>query len=169
MALDSSTLIPISNALDTSLIKEMDPKSPEFKRFIISLVDNVNSILLAVNAKSIGKYGDKESLSGNSYYNEDKQVEDPSYNVVINCGALPDTATKQIAHGLDSTWSYKLVRIIGASSDSTNKKYLPIPYATSTAIDIIEMWIDDTYINITTGKDRTSFDTTKIILEYLEI
>ena len=169
MALDSSTFIPISNVLDTSLIKDMDPKSPEFKRFMVSLVDNVNSILLAVNSKDVGIYNDQETLSGQSYFNDDKNEQRPVYRKVINFGALPNTANKQVAHGLDSTWEYKFTRIYGVASDSTNKIYLPIPYATATAADIIELYVDATNINITTGKDRTSFDTTYIVIEYLEI
>ena len=168
--LDSSTLIPVSNVIDTSIIKNMKTDSPEFKRFMISLVENVNSILLAVNAKDVGIYNDKETLTGQNFFSkEDDNIQRPVFRRVIDFGALPDTTNKQVAHELDSTWSYKFTRIYAVTSDSANKDYLPIPYATSTAIDIIELFVDDTYVNITTGKDRTSFDTTYCVIEYSEI
>ena len=166
--MDSSTLIPISNIVDPALLRDMDIKSPEFKRYMVSLVENVNSILLAVNAKDVGIYNNEETLTGQNYFDDDKNEQRPVYRKVVDFGALPNTANKAVAHGLDAAWEYKFTRIYGVTSDSTNKDYLPIPYATATAIDIIELYVDNTNINITTGKDRTSFDTTYVVLEYLE-
>ena len=166
--MDSSTLIPISSVIDPSLLRDLDPQSPEFKRFMVSLVENVNSILLAVNAKDVGIYNNEETLTGQNYFDDDRNEQRPVYRKVIDFGALPDTANKTVAHGLDAAWEYKFTRIYGVASDSTNKVYLPIPYATATAIDIIELYVDSTNINITTGKDRTSFDTTYVVIEYIE-
>lgn len=165
---DSSTLIPISNIVDPSLLRDMDIKSDEFKRYMVSLVENVNSILLAVNAKDVGIYNNEETITGQNYFNDDKNEQRPVYRKVIDFGALPNTAIKTVAHGLDAAWEYKFTRIYGVASDSTNKIYIPIPYSSSTAADIIELYVDSTNINITTGKDRTSFDTTYVVVEYLE-
>ena len=170
MALDSSTLLPISNVLDVSRLENLDPKSPEFKSFLTSLTENVNNILLAVNAKDIGIYDSKETLAGQSYFDDtDQQEQRPVYRKVINFGALKNAAgTTSIVHDLDDTWSYKFTRIYGVASDPTNQIYLPIPYASATAVDIIEISVDDTYVNITVGKDRSSFTTTYAVLEFLE-
>jgi len=168
MALDNSILLPVGNVIDVSLLDSLDPKSPEFKTFLTSLVDNVNNLLLSVNAKDIGIYDDDETLAGQSYFSEDKQEQRPVYRKVIDVGALLDTNTKQVAHNLDAAWQYKFTRIYGATSDPTNKIYLPLPYASATAVDIIELFIDDTYVNIVTGSDRTSFTTTYVVIEYLE-
>lgn len=169
MALDSSTLIPISNVLDAEALRDLDPKSNEFKLFMVSLAENVNSLLLAVNSKDVGIYNNEETLTGQNYFDDDRNENRPIYRKVIDFGALPDTANKQVKHGLDTTWEYKFTRIYGVSSDSANKIYLPIPYATATAIDIIELYVDNTYVNITTGKNRASFDTTYVVLEYSEL
>jgi len=169
MAQDSSTLVSISNVLDPALIRDLDPKSPEFKRFIVSLAENVNSILLAVNAKTVGIHDTRESITGNKFFDDDNNEPKASYSKMVICGALPNTALKQIAHGLDSAWSYKFIKIYGASSDSANQKYIPLPYASATAADVVELSVDNTYINITTGKNMASFDTTKVYIEYLEI
>jgi len=166
--LDSSTLLSLSNVLDISQLDNLDVNSQEFKTYLTSLSENVNDILKAINEKDVGIYSPDEMLSGKSYYNEDSQEQDSVYRKIIIFGALPDTATKQVVHGLDSTWSYKFTRIYGTASDTTNKVYLPLPYATSTAADIIELSVDATNINITTGKDRTSFDVVKVVIEYIE-
>ena len=170
MALDSSTLLPISNVLDVSRLENLDPKSPEFKSFLTSLTENVNNILLAVNAKDIGIYDSKETLAGQSYFDDtDKQEQRPVYRKVIDFGTLKNAAgTTSVAHGLDDTWPYKFTRIYGATSDLTNKIYLPIPYATATAADVIEISVDATNVKITVGKDRSSFTTTYVVLEFLE-
>ena len=170
MAIDNSTLLPLTSTLDTSALDKMDVKSPEFKNYLSSLSENVNNILLAVNAKDVGIYDTNEVLSGQSYFDADRQDNRPVYRKIVDFGTLKNAAgNTQIAHGLDATWSYKFTNIYGATSDAANKIYLPLPYASATAADIIELYVDDTYVNITVGKDRSTFTTTYLVLEYLEI
>ena len=169
MALDNSTLLSISNVVDTSKIDSIDVKSPEFKTLLTSISDNVNNLLLSINSKDIGIYDATETLAGQSYFDPDRQVQRPVYRKVIDFGVLHNAAgNTQIAHDLDADWSYKFTRIYGTTSDPAGQIYLPIPYATSTAADIIELYVDDTYINITVGKDRSAFTTTYVVIEYLE-
>jgi len=169
MALDNSTLLPISNVIDLSRIESLDVKSKEFKTFLTSLSDNVNNLLLSVNAKDIGIYDSNETLAGQSYFDADRQDQRPVYRKVIDFGALHNAAgTTTSPHGLDATWAYKFTRIYGATSDPAAKLYLPLPYASATAADIIEVYIDNTNVNITVGKNRSSYTTTYIVLEYLE-
>jgi len=170
MALDNSTLLPISDVLDVSTVEKLKADSPEFKSFLGSLTEKVNNLLLSVNAKDIGVYDTNESLAGQGYFDADRQEQRPVYRKVVDFGTLHNAAgNKQVAHGLDAAWPYKFTRIYGATSDPTNRVFLPIPYATATAADIIEMYVDDTNVNITVGKDRSVFTTTYVVLEYLEI
>lgn len=165
--IDSSTLISITNSLDPSLLSGMDLNSSEFRKFMISLVENINSISVALSDKDVGIYSEFEILSGQKYFPLSGGTQRATYRKVIDFGALPNTTTKTVAHGLDSAWAYKFTRIYCVSSDSTSKVYVPIPYASSTTADIIELWVDSTNINIKTGKDRTAFDTTYVVIEYL--
>ena len=167
--LDNSTLLPISSVMDISKIETLDPKSKEFKAFLTSLTENVNNILLSVNAKDIGIYDSNETLAGQSYFDADRQDQRPVYRKVIDFGALKNAAgTTTAAHGLDAAWEYKFTRIYGATSDPTAKVYLPLPYSSATAADVIEVYIDSTNVNIQVGKDRSSYTTTYIVIEYLE-
>ena len=168
MALDNASLLPISNVIDVSRIESLDPKSPEFKTFLTSLTDNVNSILLSINDKSIGFCDTNETISGKSYTVGDNQTPKAGFIKAIECGALLNAGTKQIEHGLDAGWSYSFKNIYGATSDPVGKIYLPLPHASATANEVIEVTVDDTYVNITTGIDRTAFTDTTIFLEYVE-
>jgi len=169
MAIDSSTLIPTNNLIDPSKITSIDVKSKEFASFMVDLVNTVNNLMLSVNSKDIGIYNDSEVVTGQLYFNNNSNELRPVYRKVIDFGGLPNNAIKQVAHGLDSTWNYKFTRIYGAASDSTNQEYIPLPYATSVVLESIEVYVDNTNINIRTRIDYTSFDTTYIVLEYLEI
>jgi hypothetical protein len=168
MTIDSETLLPISNIIDISRLEGLDVKSGEFKVFITSLAEIVNKLLLSINNKSIGTYDTNETLSGKSYTTGDEQRPVSGFTKLIEFGALPNTATKQVAHNLDSSWGYSFKVIYGATSDPVNKKYLPLPYASATAADIIEVKLDNTYVYITTGKDMTAFTDTSIFIEYVE-
>jgi len=168
MALDSSTLLPISNVIDVSRIESLDPKSTEFKTFLVSLTDNVNKLLLSINDKSIGACDTNETISGKSYTVGDNQTPKPGLTKLIECGALLNNDVKHIAHGLDLNWSYSFKNIYGATSNPVGKIYLPLPHASATANEVIEVTVDATYVNIRTGIDRTAFTDTTIFLEYVE-
>lgn len=164
-----STLIPISNVLDVSRVGNLKADSPEFKSFLTSLAENLNSIMLSINSKDIGIYDDNETITGQSYFNDDSNEPRPGYRKRVVIGALGAIAgTTSVAHDLDSTWSYEFTRIYGVATDPIGKKSLPIPYASATAADIIELSVDSTNVNITVGKDRSAFTITYVVLEYLE-
>lgn len=167
MPIDSSTLISITNTIDPALIRDIDINSSEFRNFMVSLIENINSISLAVNEKDIGIYSEYEIITGQKYFPVSRKIERATKRKVIDFGALPNTTTKSVAHGLDTTWGYIFTRIYAVASDTTGLTRLPIPYASSTAADIIELWADGTNINIKTGKDQTAFDTTYVVIEYL--
>jgi len=166
MALDNSTLLPINNLLDTA---NLDTNSPEFKTLLTSIIERVDNMLVAVNAKDIGIYNEEETLAGQNYFDNDRQVQRPVYRKVINCGTLKNAAgTTSIAHGLDNTWGYKFTRIYGTTSNVIGKIYLPIPYASATAADLIKLDVDANNINITVGKDMSAFTVTYVVIEFLE-
>lgn len=165
---DNSNLLPITNIIDVSRAREINIKSPEFRDLLVNMVENINSLLSVINSKDTAIYSDEETITGQSAFNSDNDSPNSVLRKFIDFGALSNSATKSVAHGLDSAWAYKFTRIYGVSTDSTNKVYLPIPYSSSTAADIIELYVDNTNINIVTGKDRTSFDKTYVVIEYIE-
>jgi len=165
---DTSTLVQTNSVIDISQIRTSSLTTEELRKILLGLSEDINTILLNLNSKENGLYEQIEQITGQSYFNNDSNYGRPVYRRVIDFGALPNTASKSVNHGLDSSWAYKFTRILAVSSDSTNKKYIPIPYASSTSADIVELSVDSSNVIITTGKDRTSFDTTYVVLEYCD-
>lgn len=167
----SSNLLPTSNLIDTTQLRNLSANSPEFKDYLIQIAENTNSMLVALNAKDAGIYDTGEAITGQEYFstptsnNSGRSV----FRKVINFGTLKAAAgNTAIPHGLVPTEDYKFTRIYGVASDPANLVYLPLPYATATANDIIELYIDDTNVNITVGKDRSDFTNTFVVVEYLK-
>lgn len=91
------------------------------------------------------------------------------YRLVINFGALPNTATKSVAHGIVCTALTTFTRIYGTASNTTALTYIPLPYASTPAVaNNIELSVDATNVNVRTAANYSAYDTTYIILEYLQ-
>ena len=142
-----------------------DPSSPQFKELIVKLHQNINSIAILLNLKDTGQYSPNEFVCGQQYALGDNPSQ--IFRKLINFGALPDTDTKTIAHGIAPTVDAKFTRIYGAASDTTNRLYLPLPYASSTAANNIELSVDATNVTIITGSNRSAYASTFIVLEYM--
>lgn len=145
-------------------VSEIDTQSQAFKELFVRLHQNINSIAMLLNLKDTGQYSPQEMVCGQQYKFGDKPKQ--VFRKVINFGALPNTASKTSAHGISITTDYIFTRIYGVASDTTSKNYIPLPYASVTDADNVELKVDGTNITITTGKDRTAFDTTYVILEF---
>ena len=76
------------------------------------------------------------------------------YKKTIDIGALPDTDTKTVAHGI--TGFVTLIDVSGSFSDGTNSA--PLPYSSPTTTKNVQVYVDDTNINIVTGEDRSSYN-----------
>ena len=90
------------------------------------------------------------------------------FRKVINFGALPNTGIKSVAHNIDPTASFSFTRIYGCSTNPSTS-YIPLPYASPTLANNIELNADATNVNVTTGSDRTAYTITYIVLEYIKI
>lgn len=167
--------LPTTQVWDVSQIESTDVTSPEFKELIVRLYQNLNNHAMAVNAKDTGSYDTQEFVNGQTFFassgsdsstssNEGRQV----FRKVINFGSLPNNTTKTVAHDVSISDDVSFTRIYGTTNDKIAHSYLALPYATSTAADIIELYVDGTNVAIKTGKDRTSYTVTYVILEYLK-
>jgi hypothetical protein len=177
MALDNfGAFLPTTNVWDVSEIYQTDVSSPEFKELLVRLYQNLNNISLMVNIKDSAYYNTQEFVNGQVFFPNPvytsgttvKPVLRPVYRLVINFGALPNAGTATVAHGLVINEGYTFTRIYGCASDPINFVYLPLPYASPTDVDNIEVNVDATNVTIITGSDRTAFTTTYVILEYMK-
>jgi len=169
-------LIPTTNVWDVSEIYQVDVKSDEFKELLVRLYQNLNNMATSVNIRDAGYYDVNELLNGQSYFPNpllnSATMSAPSfrsvYRKVINWGALPNTGTTSVPHGITCSANTSFTRIYGSSTDPVGLNYIPIPYASPTLANNIELKVDATNVTIITGSNRSAFTITYVILEYLQ-
>ena len=172
----TGNFIPTTQVWDVSEIYATEVTSPAFKELLVRLYQNLNRQAVAVNSKDTGIYDTLECANGQAFfpnplfdsttqtYPAVRQV----YRKVVNFGALPNTALKTVSHGLTVTTGFTVTRVYGAATDPVNKLFLPIPYSSPVLANNIELNIDATNVNITTGSNRAAYTVTYVIFEYLK-
>lgn len=165
-----------TNVWDVTQLYTTDVTTPEFKELLVRLYQNINLISLALNLKDTGYYTLTEFVNGQAFFPNPTLSSTTAANPVfrqvfrkvINFGALPNTATKSVAHGITITNTFTFTRIYGAASDTTGMNYIPLPYASPVLANNIELNVDAINVNVTTGSNRTNFNECYIILEYIK-
>jgi len=170
----SGVYIPTTDVFDSFNLQNIDPSSREFKDFLTRLRQTINTMSIVINLKDTGYYITDEIANGQLYF------PDPALNStttklpvfrnvfrkVIDFGALPNTATQTAAHGITITSTFSFTRIYATATDPSTS-FIPIPYASPTAANNIELSVDATNVSITTGSDRTGYTTTYVVLEWI--
>lgn len=83
------------------------------------------------------------------------------YRKVVSFGALPNSSTTNVAHGITSLALVVRMDIIATASGPT---IIPIPWTNSTGA--VEVFLDGTNISITTNDNKSSYTTCYVVLEY---
>ena len=84
-----------------------------------------------------------------SEYLDGKQV----YRKRLSIGALPNTTTKSVKHGLTNVTFIRLQGVATNDSGTT----IPLPFASPAAESIVSLSVNNTNININTGMDRSNY------------
>lgn len=173
--------IPTTNIWDVGQIQEIDVNSKEFKELLVRLYQNINNISLVLNKKDSAYYDVHEFVNGQLFFpnpslNSGSDTR-PSfrqvYRLVVNFGALPNAGVnpvKSVPHGLTINSGFTFTRIYATASDTTGLNYIPIPYASPTLIDNIQLDVDATNVTITTGAgtNRSNFNVCYVVMEFLK-
>jgi hypothetical protein len=171
------SFVQTSFVWDIQQLQELDVTSPEFKELLVRLYQNLGLMALVLNTKDTGMYPTAETVNSQLYFpnpaNTSATAAKPALRQVLRkvinyTTALPNTGTATIAHGITCTDATTFTRIYGVANDKTGHNYLPLPYASPTAANNIELKVDGTNVTIITGSNRTAFTVTYIILEYLQ-
>jgi hypothetical protein len=161
---------------DIQQLQESD-LSPQVKELLVRLYQNINNISMVLNLKDTGLYPTTETVNGQFYFpnpaNNSTTAQRANlrnvYRKVINyTTALPNAGAAVIPHGITCTTATTFTRIYGVANDPTGKNYIPIPYASPTLANNIELKVDATNVTITTGSNRTNFTVTYVVLEYMQ-
>lgn len=165
--------IPTTFNMDVGVLQSTDVNSPEFKELLIRLYQTLNTMALALNAKTTGTYSTNQLVTGDLYFPSTagtifvNNQWRPVTRKVINFGTLPNTATKTIAHGINFNANTTFVRIYGTATDPIGFVSLPLPYASPVAANNIELFVDATNVNVITGSNRTAFTRCFVVVEFL--
>lgn len=163
---------------DIQQLQQVDVTSPEFKELLVRLYQNIGLMALVLNTKDTGLYPTMETVNSQQYFpnpaNSSATAAHPSLRQVLRkviyyTTGLPNAGTITIAHGITCTAATTFTRIYGVANDTTNKVYLPLPYASPTDANEIELKVDATNVTIITGSNRTAFTQTYVVLEYMQM
>jgi len=134
----------------------------------------LNDIATATNTKDSGIYDAVETITGQSFLPlfSTQTGANATYRTVfrkvIDFGALPNTTTKSVAHGIAFGSTFSATKIYGASTNP-GTSWIPLHYASPTAANNIELNLDATNVNVVTGSNRTAYTRTFIIVEYIKV
>lgn len=114
-----------------------------------------------INRKDMGQYETQEVQNNQTFPGATLQSKNFIFRKVISTGALLNTATSTIAHGIASinnNWNF--TRIYGTAVDPTTPIWIAMPNSN------IGITVDNTNIYITTTVDLTAYTSSQVILEY---
>lgn len=164
------SFVATTNVYDLEGIQKEKLSPEDIETVLIRLRQTLNELALSNNIKDSGYYVEEEFVNGQQWFKDPtlnsttdkapapRQV----YRKVINFGSLPNTATKSVAHNLDIQDSWSFTRIYGTASDPVAHTYIETGKA---GIDID---VDGTNVNITTGSDLTAYTKCYVVLEFLK-
>ena len=152
-----------------------------------SLQSAINNMALLLNIKDTGYYVEQEFVCGQVYFpNPALTATAPAsgqnpllrqvFRKVVNFGGLPNAGTTNVAHdinvlaanGATNYDGFTFTRIYGVASDTTNRDFIPLPYIAGNNGTSVALDVDQTNVSITTTDDKTTFDTTYVVLEYIK-
>ena len=163
----------MSFSSDNSQIVNQLPISIDFSRkqeeFLDQLTLLYKHIANSVNTRELGFYYPEETATFQEYFKPNNpQGRRNVYRKVIDFGALPAAGSSSVAHSISFDSNYSITRLYGASSDTAGLNYIPLPYASPTLVNNIELSLDSTNVTITVGTDRSAFTTTYVVIEYMK-
>lgn len=151
-----------------------------FEEYDVKLRSYLNDIASAVNTKDSGLYTDEEVLTGQQFLPNYSTTTSTNVNYrnvfrkVIDFGALPNTATKSVAHGIDTTQDFSIVRLYATATApgvSTIQSAIPIPYMNVvTPTDSVQLLMGPINIFIrTTTANYIAYTRCFVVIEYIKV
>lgn len=145
--------------------------------FHLKLRQYLSDIAIALNVKENAFFIEDEIPTGGLFipiFDDTKAQSSeyrPVYRKVVDCGALPNTGVKSVAHGITIDQNFSLIHMYGGATDPTATSItnaIPIPFASQVGAQAVAVEMDNTNVIITTGSDRTAYTRTFITIEYIK-
>ena len=138
------------------------------------LVEHLKKVSNAINIREIGWFLDEELLSGKGFIpgvnvqgNASPDQFRQIFRKVINFGALPNSTTKSVAHGINFDSNFTLIQMWASATDPINFIAFPIPYAGAGGNDGVKLYMDSTNVIISTQTNRAAYTRCFVVIEYM--
>lgn len=156
---------------DIQALQGIEGISPELRELLIRLYLNLNKSLLALNQRDVGMFQLQEQLNGQVWFNPiSSNINDSRYGFgkAVNFGALPNAGLKSVPHGINFNTITAGTDVWGAAFDPVGKTMIPLPYASPTLVNNIELYLDATNVNIITGSNRSNYTQCYVVAQWLK-
>lgn len=138
------------------------------------LAEALKLISNAINIREVGWFLDEEVLSGKAFIPGSAALSTGSTSEsyrqvlrkVVDFGALPNTGTKSVPHGILFDNNFTLVDLWGAATAQASQALL-LPYQ-AIAADGISIFMNTTDIVVVTQSNRSGFTRCFVTIEYLQ-
>lgn len=165
-----------SSINDPSALINQLPVSFEFPKDPTQFVEQMTllykRIAQTVNTKEGGLFSQQEFTSNQQYNLGTSDSFRTVYRKTVDFGPLPASGTKSVAHGITGITplptKFSFTHIYAAATDQNAPSFIPIPYASPTLVNNIEINADTTNVNITVGADRSNYTLCYVVLEYMK-
>lgn len=163
----TGSFVQITNVWDVADLSD--------RELLVRLYQNMSNMAVVLNNKQSGYFLEQVFATSRQYFNPSttNQLQlRPGFNKMIDVGAVAAGATVTTAHGLTpliapspSTW--KFVYIGGVANDTVGGHYYPIPFASSSGTNNIQVTVDVTNV-VVVNKTAINFTDVYIELDWVE-
>jgi hypothetical protein len=169
--------VPTNLVWDVQQIYNSD-FTEEQKELLVRLYQNINNIALALNLKDTGVYNNSfPTINGQTWFSNPLSNSTTSARpaarqvnrlVLLWATPLANIGAQTQAHGITCTPTTTITRFYAGASDTTGFNYIPIPYSSAANNSNVELSMNATNVTITTSSNRSNFNVTYVIIEYLQ-
>lgn len=160
------------NSNDNPLVANQvgDFDSPEnYEDFTEIFEREYKKAIDAINSKEGGLYLPQELSTFQKYYDPENPLETRNvYRKLIIFGELPNNSSKRVQHNITFTNVTRVTRVYGAANDPSGLNFIPLPFSSTTLADNVMVELDETDVIVTTGSDRSNFEFSTIVIEYIK-
>lgn len=142
------------------------------------IVEQLKRVAQAINTREIGWYLDEEVISGKQFIpsasasastSSDSQQYRTILRKVIDFGALPNTTSKSVPHGITVDSNFTLIHIYGAATDPTGMLSIPLPFVSAASpARPIQLFMNATNVVVITTENNTNYTRSYVVVEYIQ-
>jgi len=135
----------------------------DYQEAQLFLKKTLESFARMINRKDTAQYETVEAQVNHTYPGTAPQIKEDIFRKIVNFGALPNAATKTVAHGLTVNDNWFFTRIEAFAHSQADNRFIPVPNfgAFNSAL-----WVTYTDVNIAATFDLSNYTRCYVILEY---